>query len=436
MTTNDQSPKGAESPATGAQPQGAGEVPTGAPPSNTAPANSKEGEQGKILRAGIDSLYLSYAGQVSADVAIKLQALKEAAQSRDYFNQAAAIYSLGGHHFEVRDRGSRMFPFVLLDNAFFLTIKGPGAKQLPLCVAQVASELLLSKGIEAAVSDLEEVVTKLGELSGERAQVSRADLYVDFTSPYPLTGIDEKAWVSRAKTTDRYAQDRIVTGYTIGQGGDISARLYDKTREIVEHDKPYWKEAWIEAGWWPGPTVWRLEFQLRRRVLAEHGVNTLSDLLRLSGPLWGYCVRSWLKLTQPSETDDTPSRWPLHPVWAALSHVEWPESPSGISRPVRNERLPSDSYLFENGLSGLTSFMAREGITDYREAMPKYLEAAKEHHYHRSDFTGADLEGYLKEKAALKAREYNRRFPGIEERTGKITSDAYAREYRKRKDGE
>ena len=64
MNMHDESPKGAESPAPGAQLQGAGEGSAGAPPSNTAPANSKEGEHAQILRAGIYSVYLSYAGQV------------------------------------------------------------------------------------------------------------------------------------------------------------------------------------------------------------------------------------------------------------------------------------------------------------------------------------------------------------------------------------
>ena len=40
---------------------------SGAPPSNTAPVNSLPGGTVKILRTGIDSLYLSYPGTLAAE---------------------------------------------------------------------------------------------------------------------------------------------------------------------------------------------------------------------------------------------------------------------------------------------------------------------------------------------------------------------------------
>ncbi len=53
----------------------------GAPPSNTAPYNCND--YFKALRWGVDSLYLSYPGELSKEVDAQLQALKELAKSND-----------------------------------------------------------------------------------------------------------------------------------------------------------------------------------------------------------------------------------------------------------------------------------------------------------------------------------------------------------------
>ena len=116
--------------------------------------------------------------------------------------------------------------------------------------------------------------------------------------------------------------------------------------------------------------------------------------------------------------------------------IDWPGTQDGVSMPVRNDRAPSDRSLFENGLSGITSYMAREGITDPRKAFQSYEEDARQYHNQRRHFTGIDFDHYLIEKAAGKARKYNRIFPGIDEKRDRETSRVYAEAYRKKKDGE
>lgn len=69
--------------------QTSGEATLGTPPSNTVPSNDKT-KQFKPLFFGIDSLYLSYYGQLSEDWDSKLFELKEKAQSEDENVQALA----------------------------------------------------------------------------------------------------------------------------------------------------------------------------------------------------------------------------------------------------------------------------------------------------------------------------------------------------------
>jgi len=435
MQHSDDEHQGRQAPAPAPQARGGGLEHAGAPPCNTAPASSTAGSPVRILRAGVDSLYLSYAGQLRLDLWNQLKALKEFAQSTVPLEQASAVLELAGHRFEVRDRGTRRFPFVLVDNPYFISVKGFGAVQLPLAISQISSEWLLAKGVETACRDLHEVILELGEVESGSPLVSRADLYCDFTCDLPLAGLPWSAFVTRARQKTAYAEGDTSTGYTVGLGGDISARLYDKSREIEISCKPYWQDAWIEGGWWSGQ-VWRLEFQLRRRVLAEHGIDTVSTLLANLRPLWRYCTESWLRLTVPSETDATQSRWPLHPVWQALTEAHFEGSQDGLSHPVRSDRPPSDEYLFLNGLNGITSYMAREGITDPKEAFDRYYEDARQFHMGRHLAVGIDFVGYLREKAALKARGYNKTYPGVDERQAELLRKAAADAYRKAKDGE
>ncbi|MEX2492304.1 MAG: hypothetical protein WD425_11135 [Nitrospirales bacterium] len=433
--SSDNPPSGAERRPAGAQPQGARRDPDGASPCNTAPSNCNSDGGITLLRLGIDSLYLSYQGFIYAETETKLQTLKELAQSDNSLNKALATYTVEGHQFEVKGKGAGYYPYVLSNNAYSISLSSGRAKQMPLAYVQIRSQWLTAKGIEYVDEELDSLISLLGWIEGA-AQVSRADLFVDFISEMSVDGLSVGQFVSRARRISTHTMGRAFTGYSIGLGGDMSARLYDKTAEIKESGKEYLIPIWRDKGWNGQDTIYRLEFQLGRRILSEHEAREIRELLLKLGPLWRYATLYWLKLTIPSQTDTTQSRWPLHPAWAALSEIEWPDSLPGVSMPVRSQSIPGDFYLFENGLSGLTSFMAREGLTDPQEALQAYFDAARRFHNERSHFTGTDFSGYLQEKAALKARAYNLPYPGIEEKRDKLLTEAISKAYRKAKDGE
>lgn len=128
------------------------------------------------------------------------------------------------------------------------------------------------------------------------------DVCVDFVTDYPLHLIRDENWITRAKTINRYTVHRQFSGFSIGGGGALSARLYNKTLEIESSDKTFFHEVWKRYGWKPGETVWRLEFQFRRAVLKELGVFAFTDLLEKLGGLWGYATRAWLRLADPATT--------------------------------------------------------------------------------------------------------------------------------------
>lgn len=409
-------------------------VAEGASPSNTAPANSLPGGTVKILRTGIDSLYLSYPGTLAAETTIRLNKLKELAQSDNPAQVALAQYKADDHLFEVRDRGSRLFAYVLADHWYRISVASNKAKALPLAIAQIASELLTLQGPLPAESVLRDVVDTLGHVDGVPG-VSRVDLCVDFVTDYPLHLIRDEDWISRAKTIDRYTVHRQFSGFSIGGGGALSARLYNKTLEIEHSGKTFFFDVWKRYGWQPGETVWRLEFQFRRTVLKELGVLTFPGLLETLGGLWGYAVRSWLRLVDPTSALKKRADLPTHPLWEALTSLDWLDAEPCVRQPVETGRSPSDERLYVNGLSALTAHMAREGIFDPEAAYRDFWAKARSYHNARAELTGLLFADYLIEKARNKARQYNsannrEALPGPDPVTQSV-----ARAYKKQRDG-
>ena len=377
---------------------------SGAPPSNTAPVKygTDNDSFSKILRYGIDSLYLSYPGSLYPHWEEKLSDAKKRAQSREQRTQATAQIDLCGHLFEVLSHGRGLFAYVLRDNHYNIALSSGQAKRIPLASIQLSSELLLAYGLEDAVEKLWDILL---ELSGDvdAAQISRVDLYVDFSAGINFSEVAEEQWLTQARMGYRYQIDGNFTGWAFGRK-DVHARLYNKTLEIRSSQKDYYPALWKQSGWDGESTVWRLEFQYRRERLRQFSLNGLTDLLDQVGTLWDYATKHWLRLICPNHSDTNRARWDNHPLWSVLSALDWGTSFPPTRSPVSQNRAPSDVVLFERGLWPLTSYMAREVITDPREALEQYLIDANKHHLAHK---GKPLIEYLLSKVALKGRSYN-----------------------------
>ncbi len=409
--------------------------PAGAPLSNTAPANCIPTGGTHILRVGVDSLYLSYHGTLSAEMAIRLKVLKDLARSKNPENQKLAQISIGDHLFQVKDRGKFPYEFILADRWYRIQVAGLNAERAPLAHVKIASEALTFEGPERVEADLRSVVESLGLIDGE-ASVSRVDLCVDFVTDTDIGGIREREWVTRARLMSRYYVGRQFSGLSIAIGGALSARLYNKTLELEKSGKNYLCQIWEDLGWDGVQDVWRQEFQFRREVLRQLGVKSFSSLLALLGGLWVYASSDWLRLTCPDPSDNTQTRWPTHPMWSVLQGADWGVEQGCQRTKPGTGQPPSDKWLFINGLSGLTSFMALYGITDAGEGAKAYILAARAFHDSREYLTGLTYQDYVEQKAALKARQYSSMRNSPPEGELHPMDAAVAREYRRRSNGE
>lgn len=361
----------------------------------------------KEVHKGIDSLYLSYRGTVKDEVLEELIKKKELAQSDDDGLQAMARMPIDEHCFEVSDKGRRSYAFVLMDNWFQIQVSASKRRKIPEVYVQVSSVLLNCLGLDNALTHLRSVVSKL-LADIEEETISRIDLFVDFTSERDFSKIHDEEWITRAHAISRHSENRVFTGFSIGMGGDIAVRLYDKTIEITKRNKLFFIEIWKKQGW-DGEKVWRLEFQLRRAFLGQMSVNTVSDLLIFVNDVWRYCTHEWLRLGIDDGTENR-SRWPTDELWKEIQRVIFGDgSFTGITRNVDKSRVPDDKTLFKGGIGYITSHAAKHGIKNLDDAVNSFARNAKsflDGVKKTSSVKGSDA--YFKTKTELKRKRFNK----------------------------
>lgn len=375
----------------------------GASLSITAPSNCITNEKLHPLRCAVDSLYISYKGNIKPNIEKLLTNLKEMAQDDDPKTSSNAYLKFLGHKLQVSPKGSRQFSFVLKDNWFSIQIsktKNSNNSKLPLAYVQISSELLTFTNLDKILEHLNKIISELGDVRSTPT-ISRLDLCFDFVPNFDIESIHFKQWKTRATKTNPFYEHKKLTGWQIGSGV-IMARLYNKSTEIRKSKKDYLKPLWQEKGWNGESDVWRMEFQTRREFLKLVGLSSPYQIAELSPMIWKFLCTEWLELVTPTN-DKTECRWPVTDEWKEVSLACTTIDCKSIKK-VKKERLPNDHYLYVNGLAAFSSFMAREGITDFDEASRAYFYRAKRYHLNTKDESMAD---YLVKKAKEKTLRYN-----------------------------
>src|ERR1039458_4213437 len=137
----------------------------GTSPSNTVPYNSNN-DYFKLLRFGVASLYLSYQGDIFPEVQERLTKLKQLAQHPEAYQQALAQYAIAGRIFEVKDKGSSVFPFVIEDGAFRISVSR-ASKFTPMAYVKMSSRYLSSITPKGAEEQLRSILNRSEEHTSE-----------------------------------------------------------------------------------------------------------------------------------------------------------------------------------------------------------------------------------------------------------------------------
>jgi hypothetical protein len=269
---------------------------TNSPP---AKVKSSDSEEIIILASGIDSLDISiniewentsffqfltdkknFAVSEEKEISINLKIENESEE------WSCFIYPWGANGYE----------WLLRGREFTLKIGNwEKPKTRPSVLAQIRSECLWTLGPKQAVG---RIIGLLHQAGGKIIFVkpSRVDLCVDFLFPKEKWIMDLiKYRVTRSNYAAPHLFNDKLTGISIGKG-DISARLYDKELEIKQKSKKFWMfDVWGIQTIPENKIAIRVEFQIRREVIKETGIDTITQLFVYIKNLWAYCTKEWLK---------------------------------------------------------------------------------------------------------------------------------------------
>jgi len=255
--------------------------------------NCLPGQDIRMVASGVDTLYFGYYVNVNEKFLSLLEEKKAEAKEKEGTFEVVQV-TLGEKEFTVRPVGFPRYAYVLKNPDLDIWISSKNGMPFPNVYVYCWPIMIASKGCDATVDFVRTLLEEnLGLITSEK--VSRVEMYADFAG-VSLTLEDMTKFVTSAgrRAIHLIKKDQ-VSGIIFGNGS-IVARVYDKTKEIKKHKKDYMYELW--DGVEKGETVWRVEFQLRRKMLKECSIESFDDFQDKSGSIWKYLTEEWLSMRE------------------------------------------------------------------------------------------------------------------------------------------
>jgi hypothetical protein len=287
---------------------------------------AENGTEGRLVElvSGVDALYVSGWADLPTGLLVALADAREAAEA----SGEAVPFEYLEDGWSVAPHGFGLYRYCLIHEAARVGVTA--SERLPSLRVQARSSFLHAAGPRPAMDYFAEIGERLagGPVSWG---VSRLDLFCDVQG-WTLTGDDRHRFVCRAAKRDLHEDSEEFTGIGFGRRTTktISARIYDKTIETQAKGTDWWPLVW-GSRYDPELPVLRVEFELGRTGLLEHGVDTPDEAFDALGGLWGSCTETWLTYRSLS-ADATKSRRPIAPEWEAIQAASMRQAAIGLAR--------------------------------------------------------------------------------------------------------
>jgi hypothetical protein len=344
---------------------------------------------------GVDTLHLGIHvewGPVWRELTSYLAAMKVRAYNTE--GMPASWGAVGG--FIVLPRGlARRYSFHVKHPTgnFFIT-NTPAPVGFPNVMCWVDNRMILKLGLTGATAAVTQVINGFG---GCVTQIvpSRVDLFADFYIRDGLTFnfLQSKRVGKKQKVRSTLDGDVLET-YALGtEGASISARIYDKGKQLLKHGDQRWIcEAWNNS---KPSNIWRVEFQLLRPILHDFGVDSVDDILAKCGGIWSYLTKDWVSFR--NRDNGNKSRRTIDPWWEVVQSVA---TRFGLAVPIKRRlkgsSVPSKDQYVRLIAGCLPGYAARTGNADLRGAVDALMRDV------RRFFTKATFdEKYRAKRAAL-----------------------------------
>jgi hypothetical protein len=166
-------------------------------------------------------------------------------------------------------------------------------------------------------------------------------------------------------------------------GKGIYCRCYEKLHEVLskkQTDDPKYEVLYRDR--WHGElpdryAAVRIEFELRREVLKQLGVDTLDDLESRVGGVAAYLSKNWVRVHQSPPDRVKLNYWgALDPVWSAVQDAF--KRAFDDSEPAKRQRVPPKRGVYQRVKQGLGCLAGAalivKGETDEPFGLPSLLD--------------------------------------------------------------
>jgi len=264
-------------------------------------------EKGFAVASGVDGLTIAVDFHWrDASIFKVLDALKAEAAEKEC-PMPALLKSADGMRemaYEVKPFGKEGYQWVLTSPEYAIKLGNWTApRSRPSAMIDFRSETLWMHGL---VESIDRILTLLQSVGAHASNVraSRIDVCVDLMIQAGLWDrmLEDHA-VTRARNKCARHNGRDFTGFEFG-GNEFRCRIYDKDLEIRQKSKKVWMyDIWNIDELPEQLRVIRVEFQLRREILRELGIDTIWSFVNHPRNLWAYCTHCWLKFTDDPQTE-------------------------------------------------------------------------------------------------------------------------------------
>lgn len=293
----------------------------------------------ELLYAGFDTIDIAIAGALPKDALAKLKAAREQAQETQ--EEALVTIGPGEVRMHVSGHGMRGGYAFLCDTgplgAKWMVKENTDPRQWNLFVSPRAQALLAYGYAEM----WELILADLSAMGGTVTDISlnRVDFAMDFrTKGFELRQDCVVAhtrtklaphWGKRqaeADGEDRNQPAAVMRGrrlesLTIGKQPGRQIILYDKRREAIEKQKPFWFKTWGVDRDDPTLEVWRIEVRAGKKELKDkYQIRSLDDFEASIGDVIVNALQE-VRYLAHHQTDGNVTRQELHPIWAKAQEV-------------------------------------------------------------------------------------------------------------------
>lgn len=241
-------------------------------------------------------------------------------------------------------------------------------------------------GLNGCLGKLCQLIEELGGRVN-RHIVNRIDMCVDYHIHGGLSlDLLRLCRVSVARLSSHIMNgDRLGTFYSGSRNSGIYLRIYDKSAHLRSKHQLYYCAPISEK---QADSIWRIEFEIRSKILKQFGIHTLDELNGNAGGLWHYLTNRRFSLRIPGyvHTEDRP----VLPMWQDIqSRASEFGEPHNLSRVHRTTASGCNPDWYISHIAGcLPAFAVLSGCNGLPLTLEQ-LSAMLAHWWESRDFNDA-----------------------------------------------